>query len=75
MPVPCDQAGIAYTGAADEHGKLALSTDAGPLRLGQKPRLIAGHRDPMVNLDDWIVGVRNGMVEAVWPVSARGAVL
>jgi len=27
-----------------------------------------------VNLHDWIVAVRNGTVEAVWPVDARGAV-
>jgi len=26
-----------------------------------------------VNLYDWIVGVRGGKVESVWPVTARGA--
>jgi hypothetical protein len=25
------------------------------------------------SLHDWYVGIRNGRVEALWPVSARGA--
>ena len=27
---------------------------------------------PTCNLHDWYVGVRNGKVECLWPVSARG---
>ena len=27
---------------------------------------------PRCNMHDWYVGVRNGKVETVWPVSARG---
>ena len=75
MPLVCERAGTTYTNASDEHGVLKLSPEAGPLRLGQKLRLIPGHCDPTVNLHDWIVGIRNGAVEAVWPVSGRGAVL
>ena len=51
----------------------ALSADATPLRLGDKLRLIPGHCDPTVNLHDWYVGVRAGYVEALWPITARGA--
>ena len=75
MPLVCEQAGTTYTGASDEHGVLELSPEAMPLRLGQKLRLIPGHCDPTVNLYDWIVCIRNGTVEAVWPVSGRGAML
>ena len=50
-------------------------TSAGPeLALGNKPLLIPGHIDPTVNLHDWIVAVRSGKVEAVWPIDARGAI-
>jgi 3-hydroxy-D-aspartate aldolase len=42
-------------------------------RLGEKLMLIPGHCDPTINLHDWYVGIRNGRVEALWPVSARGA--
>ena len=32
-----------------------------------------GHCDPTVNLYDWYVCVRSGVVEALWPITARGA--
>ena len=41
--------------------------------LGHKLKLIPGHCDPTVNLYDNLVCVRGGKVEAVWPISARGA--
>ena len=34
--------------------------------------LVPGHCDPTCNVHDWYVGVRNGKVETLWPVSARG---
>ena len=59
--------------ASDEHGALALSNPGNRPKLGDKLRLIPGHCDPTVNLYDWIVGIRNGRVEALWEVTARGA--
>ena len=50
-----------------------LGPKARPLKLGEKVWLIPGHCDPTVNLHDWYVGVRKGRVEALWPISARGA--
>lgn len=64
---------VACTNISDEHGKLVLGPKAKPLRLGDKVWLIPGHCDPTVNLHDWYVGVRHGRVEALWPISARGA--
>jgi D-serine deaminase-like pyridoxal phosphate-dependent protein len=66
-------ADIECTGVSDEHGKLILGPKAKPLKLGDKVWLIPGHCDPTVNLHDWYVGVRHGRVEALWPISARGA--
>jgi len=68
-----DRPDVECTGISDEHGKLKLGPAATPLRLGEKVWLIPGHCDPTVNLHDWYVGVRNGRVEALWPISARGA--
>ena len=65
--------GVEVVGISDEHGKLALGPGAAPLRLGDKVMLIPGHCDPTVNLHDWYVGVRRGRVEALWPITARGA--
>lgn len=66
---------IHYTGASDEHGNLRWDAGAGVagVCLGEKIRLIPGHCDPTVDRYDWYVGVRQGRVEAVWPVAGRGA--
>jgi 3-hydroxy-D-aspartate aldolase len=63
------------TKASDEHSVLRVPTGVENLRVGDKIRLVPGHCDPTVNLHDWLVGVRKGRVECVWPVSARGALL
>ena len=44
----------------------------GVLKINEKLKLVPGHCDPTCNVHDWYVGVRNGKVEALWPVSARG---
>jgi D-serine deaminase-like pyridoxal phosphate-dependent protein len=73
MPLVMGCDGVAYAGAADEHGRLDVGGNH-RFKLGEKIRLIPGHCDPTVNLHDWFVGIRNAHVESVWPVSARGAV-
>jgi len=74
MPRVADLEGVEYAKASDEHGVLKL---AGKTRLavGEKLKLIPGHCDPTVNLYDHYVCVRGGRVEALWPITARGAVL
>jgi 3-hydroxy-D-aspartate aldolase len=42
------------------------------LRINEKLRLVPGHCDPTCNVHDFFVGVRNGRVECLWPVTARG---
>jgi D-serine deaminase-like pyridoxal phosphate-dependent protein len=64
---------VAVTAVSDEHGKLKVGPNARRLAPGEKVWLIPGHCDPTVNLHDWYVGVRNGRVEALWPIAARGA--
>jgi 3-hydroxy-D-aspartate aldolase len=72
MPLVAGIAGAVYTRASDEHGVIELS-GPGTVALGQKIRLVPGHCDPTVNLYDWLVCYRGDRVEAVWPISARGA--
>ncbi|MGE5525839.1 MAG: DSD1 family PLP-dependent enzyme [Rhodospirillaceae bacterium] len=73
MPRVADIAGAEYVKASDEHGVIELKGAA--LKLGDKLKLIPGHCDPTVNLYDYYVCVRNGRVEALWPITARGALL
>lgn len=63
---------VEYIKCSDEHGVIA--DPDGNLKVGEKLRLVPGHCDPTANVHDWYVGVRNGRVETVWPVSARGKV-
>ncbi len=65
---------VEVVGVSDEHGALHLSDPSRDLRLGRKLMLIPGHCDPTVNLHDWYVCIRGGRVEALWPISARGAI-
>ncbi len=73
LPLAWNHPAIRYTGASDEHGKLEWDPAAPGPRLGETLRLVPGHCDPTVDRHDWYVGVRNGRVECLWPVAARGA--
>ena len=61
---------VAYMKCSDEHGVVA--DPDGVLRVNDKLKLVPGHCDPTCNVHDWYVGVRDGKVETLWPVSARG---
>jgi 3-hydroxy-D-aspartate aldolase len=75
LPTVHAMPGVAFVGASDEHGKLEFDAAETRFSLGDKLKLVPGHCDPTVNLYDWYVCVRNGTVEALWPIAARGAVL
>ncbi len=70
LPVVFGRDDVEYIKCSDEHG--VVMDPEGALKVGDKLRLVPGHCDPTANVHDWYVGVRNGVVEAVWPVSARG---
>lgn len=61
---------VKYIKCSDEHG--VIEDVQGKLKVNDKLRLVPGHCDPTCNVHDWYVGVRNGKVETLWPVSARG---
>lgn len=70
LPVIFGRTDVKYIKCSDEHG--VIEDPAGVLKVNDKLRLVPGHCDPTCNVHDWYVGVRNGKVEVVWPVSARG---
>ena len=43
-----------------------------PLVVGNQFLLLSAQQDIMVNRWDQFVAIRNGKVEAVWPILARG---
>jgi D-serine deaminase-like pyridoxal phosphate-dependent protein len=56
---------------SEEHGVVRLGKDANP-QIGDRMALHPLHVCTVVNLSDELIGVRNGRVEAVWPILARG---
>jgi D-serine deaminase-like pyridoxal phosphate-dependent protein len=74
LPQVWQRPGVEFVKASDEHGVLRIAPGVEAPALGAKLLLVPGHCDPTVNLYDWFVCVRRGVVEALWPVSARGAI-
>ncbi|WP_170325576.1 3-hydroxy-D-aspartate aldolase BhcC [Ruegeria arenilitoris] len=70
LPVVFGRDDVEYIKCSDEHG--VVMDQNGVLKVNDKLKLVPGHCDPTANVHDWYVGVRNGKVECVWPVSARG---
>jgi D-serine deaminase-like pyridoxal phosphate-dependent protein len=73
LPLVWQRPGVEYIDASDEHGALKIAEGTQPLKEGQKIRLVPAHCDPTVDRYDWYVCVRNGKVECLWPITARGA--
>ena len=70
-----------FTSGGDEHGILRPKHGGAAAdlpQLGETVWLVPGHCDPTVNLHERYVGVRGGLasgvVEAVWPIEARGCI-
>jgi 3-hydroxy-D-aspartate aldolase len=70
LPVVFGRDDVKYVKCSDEHGN--IDDPQGVLQINEKLKLVPGHCDPTCNVHDWYVGVRNGRVETLWPVSARG---
>ena len=70
LPTIYGRKDVEYVKCSDEHGVVA--DPDGVLKVNDKLKLVPGHCDPTCNVHDWYVGVRNGKVETLWPVSARG---
>jgi D-serine deaminase-like pyridoxal phosphate-dependent protein len=71
MPEAKDVEGARVYHLSEEHALIAVSPQ-NSLRVGDKIELIPSHCCTTVNLHDVYYGVRNGQVETIWPISARG---
>ncbi len=69
-PVIFGRDDVEYVKCSDEHG--VIMDPQGNLKINEKLKLVPGHCDPTCNVHDWYVGVRDGKVECLWPVTARG---
>ncbi len=72
LPLVWQRPDVRCVSASDEHFKLEFGPETTAPVVGEKLRLVPGHCDPTVDRHDWYVGVRNGRVECLWPIVARG---
>jgi D-serine deaminase-like pyridoxal phosphate-dependent protein len=78
MPEPQGLPGVQYRPAGDEHGVLtwndSTSTTRTQIAIGDRIAFYPSHIDTTINLHDTYYVYRNGLLEAIWPVTARGKV-
>jgi D-serine deaminase-like pyridoxal phosphate-dependent protein len=62
-----------FYGMSEEHGHVDFAACPRKPEIGERVTVIPNHCCVVSNLFNQIVGARNGKVEVVWPVAARGA--
>ncbi len=72
IPQPIGISGVEMTGLSEEHGKMLVSDENVSLNPGDKLEILPSHCCTTVNLHDRYYGIRNGIVESVWEIAARG---
>ena len=60
--------------ASEEHGHVDISRCAVKPEIGERVQVLPVHPCPCVNEHDVMIAARNGIVEATWPVHARGRI-
>jgi D-serine deaminase-like pyridoxal phosphate-dependent protein len=71
LPLVIDPPGWELTGLSEEHGHLKR-VDGPPLHVGAKVEIVPNHGCTTINLHDTYHVLRQGVLEALWPVAARG---
>lgn len=71
-PVPVGVEDVRKVALSAEHGIVTLDSPNETLRVGDFVDFVVGYGDNTLCLHDEILGVRQGRVEAIWPVSGRG---
>ena len=66
--------GAFVAGLSEEHATIDLSQCKARPKVGEVVSVIPNHCCVVSNMNDEVHGVRNGVVEVVWPVAARGKV-
>ena len=72
IPQPVGVNGVEMTGLSEEHGTIQVSDENVSLKPGDKFEILPSHCCTTVNLHDRYYGIRNGIVESVWDIAARG---
>jgi D-serine deaminase-like pyridoxal phosphate-dependent protein len=72
LPVPVGLYGVKSVGLSAEHGQIDLDEPNLSVKVGDRLHWIVGYADTSVHLHEHMYGVRDGIVEVVWPILGRG---
>ena len=72
IPQPIGLTGAEMSGLSEEHGTIRVSDENVSLKPGDKLEILPTHCCTTVNLHDRYYGIRNGIVESAWHITARG---
>lgn len=72
MPRPLHLTDVEVVGLSAEHGILRLGPGAKDLKIGERIELIPGYGDFTTVLHDQFHAFRQGRLESIWPLTARG---
>lgn len=72
MPKVAGRDGVSVNRLNSEHGILDTA-GAGALHIGERVQLMPCYYGSTVVAHDWFIGVREGRVECLWPIAARGS--
>ncbi|KAH7116889.1 hypothetical protein B0J11DRAFT_617990 [Dendryphion nanum] len=75
----CKEEGFVYGVLGDEHGSLEWTEEGEgngvrKLEVGDRVEMVPSHIDPTINLHDVYYAHRDGIIEEIWKVDARGKV-
>ncbi len=73
MPLISGQSGIVVQKLSEAHATAQITDSSIDPKPGDRYHLVPSHCCTTVNLYDEIVAMRDGRIEAVWPISGRGA--
>jgi D-serine deaminase-like pyridoxal phosphate-dependent protein len=71
-PQPVGLSGIKTIEMSAEHGNVTLETPDTTVKVGDAFDCIVGYTDATLFLHDNLYGIRDGIVEVVWPIQGRG---
>jgi D-serine deaminase-like pyridoxal phosphate-dependent protein len=64
--------GFVYSAGSDEYGSISFQQSSKNYKVGDRLEVIVPHCDPVVNLYDFMYGIRKDKVEKILPILARG---
>lgn len=74
QPLPMEYDDIAYFDYSEEHGHIDTKRSDRSFAVGDRLEFIPPHICPTVNFHDTIYGHRDGIIQEIWDVQARGKV-